>query len=220
MPRTCSIDGNADMYGLGIRVGYYLQWYGMLLAAWLCPDEVPGLRLSNTFFVASTFLALLTQVPKDGLEVVEIYIILLFTFGSSLYLIPVLLWRILTKCSVRWDPSRTPKARPPSKLYTVLNSSLQMAVLAFQIWFWVNKVESLKSRSCVAYGFLFSKVRLDMQGLKVLNIVLSAVLLFLLAFFLSMMPAPIRSQMDKILRIKKPSEEKYVSMLAYVSCYI
>ncbi|KAF2471916.1 uncharacterized protein BDR25DRAFT_366643 [Lindgomyces ingoldianus] len=112
MAKICVLAGNSDMYRLGIRAGYYLQWYGLLIAPWLCPKEVPTLRLANTFFVASSFLALLTQVPKAGnLDVVEIYITLLLTFGSSLYLLPVLLWRIATRCSIWFWVKRVPSLK-------------------------------------------------------------------------------------------------------------
>jgi hypothetical protein len=41
------------LYGLGIRVGFYLQWYSTILASWIAPSEVPSMRLSNFFFFAA-----------------------------------------------------------------------------------------------------------------------------------------------------------------------
>ena len=78
-----SFDGNTDMYGLGIRIGFYLQWYAGGFASWLALSEVVELRLTNSVFIAATFLALLIQVILDvsNLQVVEVYIILLLTFG-------------------------------------------------------------------------------------------------------------------------------------------
>ncbi|KAF2866802.1 hypothetical protein BDV95DRAFT_598690 [Massariosphaeria phaeospora] len=168
------------MYGLGIRIGYYLQWSGGLLAAWICPREVPTLRLTRTLFVASTFLALLTQVPEPGnLEVVEIYITLLFTFGSGLYLLPIFIWRLVTKGDPRKDPSRFPKAGPTSNAYNYSYGVLLVAVLSFQIWFWATRVDALKEKSCVQYGFLFTKIVLHSKDFKILNLVYSSVVLLL-----------------------------------------
>ncbi|KAF2108511.1 hypothetical protein BDV96DRAFT_605573 [Lophiotrema nucula] len=178
---TCTFVGNADMYGLGIRLGYYLQWHGSLLAAWVCRREVPALRITNIFFVASTFLALVVQVSKGkDLQVVEIYITLLFTFGSSLQLLPVLLWRLVTCCNPMRDPSRFPKTKPPSAVFTACYNLLLIAVLTFQIWFWISKVPVLDTLACKQFGFLFTRIQLRSRAFGIVNVVLSAVLLALL----------------------------------------
>ncbi|ORY09095.1 hypothetical protein BCR34DRAFT_383813 [Clohesyomyces aquaticus] len=200
MAETCDFPGNGDMYGLGIRVGYYLQWYGVLIAAWICPREVPTLRLTNTFFVASTFLALLTQVPKQAnLEVVEIYITLLFTFGSSLYLLPILLWRIVTRCHSRLDPTRFPRAPPPSRVFSFLNSFLLVAVMVFQTWFWVKRVSDLDLRTCSQYGFLFKRIPLDSRPFRIVNLALSLLLLVVILGFC--MATPCAALLERKLKI-------------------
>ncbi|KAF1993652.1 hypothetical protein P154DRAFT_540210 [Amniculicola lignicola CBS 123094] len=201
MISTCLLSGNADMYGLGIRIGYYLQWFGLMFAAWLCPEEVQTLRLTHTFFVAATFLAVLTQVPKAGnLDVVEIYIILLFTFGSSLSLLPVLLWRIAVRCRARLDPSRFPKARPPGRIYNIVHTTLLASVLAFQLWFWISKVRDLERRPCRQYGFLFKQAFLDGQTMRIVNLVLCALLLALVVGFLLITLIP--RYATKVLKVK------------------
>ena len=69
------------MYGLGIRIGFCLQWYAGDLASWLAPSEVYGTRLTKSIFIAATFLI---QVILNvlNLQVVELYVILLLTFGQ------------------------------------------------------------------------------------------------------------------------------------------
>ena len=88
------------MYGLVIRLGFYLNWYGSTLASWIAGDELKGMELSNSFFVAATFLALIIQTARDNFKAVEIYITLLLTFGGYLYFVPLYIWRFLT-C---WSP--------------------------------------------------------------------------------------------------------------------
>ncbi|TKA66540.1 hypothetical protein B0A49_10482 [Cryomyces minteri] len=87
---VCTFDGNSDMYGLGIRIGFYLQWYSGILASILAPSELPGLRFAKALFIAATFLALLILTIQNplGLQVAEVYIILLLTFGSYLFFVP------------------------------------------------------------------------------------------------------------------------------------
>ncbi|KAL9073481.1 MAG: hypothetical protein Q9161_002902 [Pseudevernia consocians] len=71
---VCAIDGNTDMYGIGIRIGFYLQWYGAIFASWLAPSEVETLRFTITIYIAATFVALIAQVARDvdNLDVVEV----------------------------------------------------------------------------------------------------------------------------------------------------
>jgi len=54
---TCSFPGNADLYGLGIRLSFYITWLAGPLASWTVPSEVDGINFTNTLFMAATFLA-------------------------------------------------------------------------------------------------------------------------------------------------------------------
>lgn len=74
------------MYGLGNRIGFYLKWFTGDLASWIARSEVNGIRLTNSVFIAATFLAIVirTSLNVSKLQVVEVYIILLLTFGYYL----------------------------------------------------------------------------------------------------------------------------------------
>jgi tellurite resistance protein TehA-like permease len=63
-------------------------------------------------FISATFLALVIQTVHHGIYEVEIYIILLITFGAYLFIIPSLLWRLATGCQPLLDPSRLPLVDP------------------------------------------------------------------------------------------------------------
>lgn len=101
---VCKIDGKSDMYGLGIRLGFYFLWYGAILARLLAPSEIKSLTFSNDLFVAATFLSLIIQTASNvfNLEPVETYIVLLLMFGSYLALVPIYIWRLLTACDPHW----------------------------------------------------------------------------------------------------------------------
>lgn len=166
------------MYGLGIRVGFYFQWFSTILASWIARSEVPGLRLSNSLFVAATFLALIIQTAKEKLRPVEIYVVLLLTFGGYLYLVPLYIWRLLTGCTPRWDPSRYSRVRN-GKVFSALNFGLLISVSLFQLWFWFAKVKisGFGSTTCRPYGFFFHKFHLDAKGFMIANITFHFVLL-------------------------------------------
>ena len=184
---VCSFAGNTDMYGLGIRIGFYLQWFAVDLASWLAPSEVNGIRLTVSIFIAATFLALIIQVSLNvsNLQVVEVYIILLLTFGYYLFFVPLYTWRLLVGYDPALDPFRFPHVWP-GRVYSALNFLLLVAVASFQLWFWFARVPQLNGQSCQEYGFFFAKIRMNKKGFEVLNIVFYFLLLSSCAIVLSM----------------------------------
>lgn len=173
---TCGFTGNSDMYGLGIRIGFYLQWFGTILANWIAKSEVPGMRFSNSLFVAATFLALVIQTAHAALRPVEIYIILLLTFGAYWYLVPLYLWRLITCGNRLLDPGAFPRVRAGPVL-SALKFGLLVAVSIFQLWFWFGRVNAVNVDSCVEYGFFFGKLALNNKGFVVANILFHFILL-------------------------------------------
>ncbi|KAH8655007.1 hypothetical protein BGZ60DRAFT_435415 [Tricladium varicosporioides] len=173
---ACKITGNADMYGLGIRLGFYLQWYISIIATWIARSEVRSMRISNLLFVAATFLALVIQTARESLNSVEIYVILLLAFGGYLSLVPLYLWRIMTGCVPKLDPSRYPSVRN-GPLFSALSFVLLFAVSSFQLWFWSSRVRQPDTNGCPQYGFFFTKLRLDSKGLITTNLVFYCLLL-------------------------------------------
>jgi hypothetical protein len=163
------------MYGLGIRLGYYLQWYGNIFASLLAPQEVPNARFALGLFISATFLALVINTVQDDLYAVEIYIILLLTFGAYLFLVPQLLWRLVTGCQPLLDPSRF-QTVDPGPTYRDLQTILILAVTSYQLWFWFVKIPDLDRWDCEQYGFAFYKVRLNNRAFQVINIVLYFIL--------------------------------------------
>ena len=165
------------MYGIGIRIGFYLQWYTNILASWVAPREADGLDFSNTVFITATFIALIIQTIRHRLITVEIYIILLLCFGGYIYLVPLYAWRILTGCNPMLDPSRWSRV-VKSKFFSLVNFWMLISVSCFQLWFWFSEVSRLdQNNGCQTYGFLFSKVPLSGKTFIVLNIILQFLLL-------------------------------------------
>lgn len=179
---TCEWPGNSDMYGLGIRVGFYIQWYGIIIAPWIADGEVLGLRFSNAMFIAATFLALIIQTSSNALSAVDIYIVLLLTFGAFFWFLPLYLWRLVIGCNPLLDPTRWPLV-PSGPLYSALYFTLLVAVACYQLWFWANGLNSSvpPPANCTEYGFLFSMVPLHQSGFVAFNIICSLTLL-LIAF--------------------------------------
>jgi hypothetical protein len=223
---TCSFEGNGDMYGLGIRLGFYIQWFSSILARWLVPtknrrpqaedpmkEEAKGLSFSNNIFSAATFIALAILISNDvdSLQVVEIYIVLLLTFGYSLFLVPIYLWRLFTRNNPAWDPTRWP-VTTPSPAESVLRFLLISTVAAFQIWFWSARVPQLDGLLCNEYGFLMAKVSLNLLAMRVINLLLYiSVLVFCLYFLFRWVPGPMpEDPRAKRRRKKKEARDQYL----------
>jgi len=182
---SCQFPGTSDMYGVGIRVGFYMQWYGKILASWIAKSEARSLRLSGSFFVAATFLALCLQSAKKSLRPVEIYIILLLTFGGYLYLVPLWIWRLATGCTPRWDPARYRRVKS-SRIHSKLNFGLLASVSLFQLWFWVAIAGSGTKFECAQYGFFFGRVSLQNTVFVIINVLIQAAALVICLGVLSL----------------------------------
>lgn len=186
---TCTINGNTDMYGLGVRLGFYITWYGSILAAWIAPDEFESVAFTLDLFVAATFLALIIGTARNAVQPVEVYIILLLTFGNNLYLVPLWFWRLMTGFRAGYDPTRCPRVAT-SKLRSDLRTLLVLGVVVLQLWFWPGKVPDMVPHpGRNEWGFLFTKIQLDSTALRAVNIVFNVLLGIILLVMLSLRTA-------------------------------
>jgi hypothetical protein len=176
---ACVFEGDSDMYGLGIRIGFYLTWLADSLAPWIRRSEVASTRVTITVFIAATFLALVIQTAKDSSrhKPVEVYIILLLCFGEYFAFVPIYAWRFLLRFHPYWDPSRYPRVEVPND-YSLFNWILLTAVSGYQIYFWVHRVPELDDQTCQEFGFLFAKIKLNEKAFQIVNIVFHVLILF------------------------------------------
>ena len=88
----CSFDADADMYGIGIRLGFYETWFaGILASIFSIDEEGASNRFTMSMFISATFIALIAQTAQKTITPIDIYMALLMTFGYFYFLIPVLL---------------------------------------------------------------------------------------------------------------------------------
>ncbi|KAI0840874.1 hypothetical protein F5Y06DRAFT_232222 [Hypoxylon sp. FL0890] len=172
----CSVEGNTDMYGLGIRLGFYLNWYGGILAHFVAVKEIKAIQYAIFCFVAATFVAVVVQTARGALTVLDIYITLLLCFGYYFFLIPTFLWRLATCFQARLDPTRWPRVHP-GPLFYAAHGILTIAVAIFQLWFWTSEI--LRSNHCPYYGFLFERAILSSVTLRIVNIALQSIIILI-----------------------------------------
>jgi len=91
----CAIAGNEDMYGLGVRLGFYLQWMASILAnALMVRDELQSLRFAT--YVQDKMAAGICYAMSSGSK------------GKNTKTLPP-----PSRPPHHWSDSLPPTARPP-----------------------------------------------------------------------------------------------------------
>ncbi|KAI5813204.1 hypothetical protein BZA77DRAFT_390078 [Pyronema omphalodes] len=154
---TCGFEGNGDMYGLGIRLGVYIQAFATTLSGAYKQESSRSASFANGFFQFAMFVALvyMTVINRE-LEVVEAAIIILFTFCS------------VSISNPEDKALRMPEMRQFQDIRRLLQHSfvpfgkllIELALNLYWTWFWFIGIERQKLSPCTGYGFFFSKVSL------------------------------------------------------------
>ncbi|UKZ50429.1 hypothetical protein TrVGV298_004692 [Trichoderma virens] len=172
---SCGREGRPDMYGLGIRLGIYLQWFGEILVEFFDEADVSDIRLLGLLLSGAIALALLVEIVDQNVQAADIYIVLQLAGGSYIFLAPMYVWRALTCCDRKWDPLKwTREIYMP--VYGVSTMMLMVIISALQLWFFSTYMPT-KGRHCDYYGFFFTKVRLDNVAFIVVNIALHIIVI-------------------------------------------
>lgn len=72
----CGFEGNPDIYGLGIRIGVYLQSISGFLADCFSVDTVLGMLVINKRFLLKIFTALAIILTKEAPRLIEVAVLL------------------------------------------------------------------------------------------------------------------------------------------------
>ncbi|KAJ5537712.1 hypothetical protein N7494_007191 [Penicillium frequentans] len=92
---TCtSLEGNPDLYGLGIRIGIYLQWISACISLLLDPESAQSTYDVNSIFVFAILVATIIAA-QQGAARIEMYLMLQFMLGSfitSMSTLGIRLW--------------------------------------------------------------------------------------------------------------------------------
>jgi hypothetical protein len=144
----CGFAGNSDIYGLGIRLGVYLQWITSLLANNFYSEAIAEFLDTCTIFMVSLFLALAISTFQTVLRAPEIIILLHFCFGFMFSVLSI--WGQRTKSTS--GPLKFPL------LGSCLRLSLSTLVCVYSVWFWFLGTERLDNMNCPTFSFFFAKL--------------------------------------------------------------
>lgn len=89
IPNPCTIEGQQDIYGMGVRIGLYVQWYSTALAYLYIPQDATQLMVMN--YIISIAVAIAALVHRTDIYHHELYIVLLLLImPTSLFLVRLL----------------------------------------------------------------------------------------------------------------------------------
>lgn len=74
-------DGNSDFYGLGIRIGIYLQWSSAWISNSINPSGAAANHDANTAFLIALLVAFAVALGNGSLRLVEAYVMILLSGG-------------------------------------------------------------------------------------------------------------------------------------------
>ncbi|KAI0016404.1 hypothetical protein F4780DRAFT_783282 [Xylariomycetidae sp. FL0641] len=152
----CAIEANPAFYGLGIRVGIYLQWITALGSNLLLAETVGSNLTTNAVFLLALFTATVFATLQRTIHVAEVIVLLQLSFGSLFSVLSV--WGHRVRAHHGSDePIRFPL------LGSFFRLTLATALSAYGVWFWVTGARHVRQpEGCAAYIFLFT--RADVAG--------------------------------------------------------
>jgi hypothetical protein len=178
----CSFAGNPDIYGLGIRVGIYLQLVSSLIANRFVMEAVGDSSDTNTIFIFAVFLAAVTATVQGTLQPIEIVVLLYIVYSFFLTAWSMFGFRTSGR-------SMTDKFTEAGIFF---RSGVVAAISVYSVWFWFQGLPKLRiaDDQCASYVFLFAKVDLTspvatkfFQLFSVLSIVLCGPIFLLFSTF-------------------------------------
>ena len=81
----CGFNGDGDMYGLGIRLGYYIQWLATVFGAFFTPKMVSSAFEANAIFNIGMLAGLVfSSIARDNMHILDPLIVLGFSIGGAI----------------------------------------------------------------------------------------------------------------------------------------
>ncbi len=136
----CGFQGNPDMYGLGLRLGVYLQWFACNLSLTFVAHPEKNLPDASLVYSFAIALAIVLATFQDTcVYFVEAFILINIAFGGTLHL-------DLTK----WEKGSW--RRPALLIFYLI-------IFPYSCWFWKQGMQKhFRDTPCGTQLFLFGRI--------------------------------------------------------------
>ncbi|KAI6784030.1 uncharacterized protein J7T54_004576 [Emericellopsis cladophorae] len=196
----CGFVGNEDAYGLGIRLGVYLQWLSVFLVVYLLPSEERSLMTSLITFSSALMMAILVLTFGGTCTyTVEIIVLLWTAFMTQALASITHTAQEIDDAGIREVPVISGLKRAttfqlnldsPQGMHGFQSGStlVEMCILGYAAWFWVCLLRGAEmvfaATPCGTSLFFFARIQ-DRKGIVVISALMTAVSLATLLFRLA-----------------------------------
>lgn len=145
---NCGFTGNSDLYGIGIRLGYYTQALSVWFANYFVFSEARELRSVNLLFLVALFIALIwLSHQSQQTYAIEVFLLLRLLFAT--WYVGVL------------DRSRFSKKHGRKRIMRVLiRECALLGMLSYTVWFaWIG-LDRMEKTPCGTWIFFAAKLNL------------------------------------------------------------
>ncbi|KAH8911746.1 hypothetical protein BR93DRAFT_12796 [Coniochaeta sp. PMI_546] len=127
---SCEVEGNSDLYGRGIRLGFYIQWVSTLLITLFKHEDESLYRVVNLVLQLAVFASLLFLTVENAIYAFEVMIAFWLLFGAL--------------SSLTGDG-----ISPLGTLSGFARIVMYAALSGYGVWFWfLGGVDSLPATPC------------------------------------------------------------------------
>lgn len=130
--QDCTTDLAGDLYGLGVRLGVYFQWWSGWVANNFVVDEISGALDANAIFLFALIISLVSSTRTDDMTLMDGFIMLMLCAGT--------VWSVLSLWGYRTCVYRKEEHHDGIKRFggfgTHLRLLLGTSVCCYALWFW------------------------------------------------------------------------------------
>lgn len=169
LAQSCGYDGNADLYGLGIRLAFYLQWTSSWIIDRWYLQERRNLHETYTVFVLALMITIVVITAQNQpIFAADLIILSYIIFGGTFTA-----FTIQTR-----KRSRSMKTETSEISFIVLVTVVVVmtAALIYYAWFWLYGARRYFSATpCGTFFFLFGKISWETRPAAVILSVISII---------------------------------------------